>query len=192
MKLRITDATEPEAKAIALAFGNHFETDIEIHDEQGSLLAEYTHTPDEDATSEVKSSGSDLGPTQREETLREEIEDILKGGPEKYRAQEIEVTIPNVEPEIDVSTLDRVDAEKWYDEEDYPESVEVAKDILEDTGYAVFTRRALADPAEAILDVAEEIGADWLSSWPGAAGHPSGRSCSAASLSLSSSTPRFP
>ncbi|NUC74058.1 acyl-CoA carboxylase subunit beta [Haloterrigena sp. SYSU A558-1] len=106
MELRVnTAATDQEAQAIAKALASHFGEEVELYPKRGDeLLA--TATPDESAipadaseaaaealeaatgdggTENAASSGDGLGPTDREERLREEIEDILEGGPEKYR-----------------------------------------------------------------------------------------------------------
>ncbi|SIR93160.1 acyl-CoA carboxylase subunit beta [Natronorubrum thiooxidans] len=97
MELRInTTATEQEAKAIAKALASHFGEDVELYAQGGDdLLASVS--PDvsagdattEPATSETATvdggNAEPLGPTAREETLQAEIDDILEGGPEKYR-----------------------------------------------------------------------------------------------------------
>ncbi|ADB58909.1 Propionyl-CoA carboxylase [Haloterrigena turkmenica DSM 5511] len=107
MELRVnTAATDQEAQAIAKALASHFGEEVELYPKRGDdLLA--TAAPDEseiltdasEAAAEAidaaaagdggsknaASSGDDLGPTDREATLREEIDDILEGGPEKYR-----------------------------------------------------------------------------------------------------------
>ncbi|WP_101297611.1 acyl-CoA carboxylase subunit beta [Halegenticoccus soli] len=81
MKVRIGEgASEDEASAIATALAKHLGVDIEVHvggDDAPSATAEPPETeyPLDD----------DLGPTEREAALRAEIEDILQGGPEKYR-----------------------------------------------------------------------------------------------------------
>ncbi|WP_434531461.1 acyl-CoA carboxylase subunit beta (plasmid) [Haloarcula sp. NS06] len=87
MQVRISDdATESEAQAIAEALATHFEDDITIVVDSGEAVssATYDSARRDEATEQVE---DDLGPTEREETLREEIEDILEGGPEKYKDQ---------------------------------------------------------------------------------------------------------
>ncbi len=79
MKVRIGgDASVEEAEAIAQAMATHAETDIEVYIGDADAPA---------ATSDADLSPieDDLGPTQREETLREQIDDIERGGPEKYK-----------------------------------------------------------------------------------------------------------
>jgi len=78
--------------------------------------------------------------------------------------QAVQVTVLNVEKELDV-----VDAEggtarsgEWYDPTDFPQSVEQAREFFEDAGISVETRREHADPAESILEVAEELGVDLI------------------------------
>ena len=80
MKIRIgADASVEEASAIAQALAAHVDRDVEVFvgdaDEPAAVEPAELEVPIED----------DLGPTEREERLREEIEDILEGGPEKYR-----------------------------------------------------------------------------------------------------------
>ena len=87
MQVRISDdATESEAQAIAEALATHFEDDITLVVDSGESVssATYDGTRQDESTVPVE---DDLGPTEREETLREEIEEILEGGPEKYKEQ---------------------------------------------------------------------------------------------------------
>ncbi|MEM4781852.1 MAG: acyl-CoA carboxylase subunit beta [Halalkalicoccus sp.] len=78
MDVRISaDASEEEASAIAAALAEHVESDVEVYvgdsDEPAALGEARVEYED------------DLGPTEREQRLREEIADIERGGPEKYR-----------------------------------------------------------------------------------------------------------
>jgi len=80
MKIRIGgDASVEEASAIAEALAAHVDSDVEVYlddaDESAAVEAAELEVPLRD----------DLGPTEREERLREEIEDVLAGGPEKYK-----------------------------------------------------------------------------------------------------------
>ena len=83
MNVRINaDATEEEASAIAAALARHVDGEIEVYvgdaDEPTVVrdaVIEEAGDQDED----------DLGPTEREQRLREEIADIERGGPEKYK-----------------------------------------------------------------------------------------------------------
>jgi len=87
MQVRISDdATESEAQAIAEALSTHFEDDITLVIDSGETVASATYdgTPGDEATEQVDDN---LGPTEREENLREEIEKIHEGGPEKYKKQ---------------------------------------------------------------------------------------------------------
>jgi acetyl-CoA carboxylase carboxyltransferase component len=73
-------ATDEEAGAIASALAEHLGADVEVYvgdadDPAATAAAAATSRPDHD----------DFEPTDRERTLREEIADILEGGPEKYR-----------------------------------------------------------------------------------------------------------
>jgi acetyl-CoA carboxylase carboxyltransferase component len=78
MKVYIGEgATSEEASAIASALATHLGTDISIHiGENGEPAA--TATPEYPLV-------DDLGPTEREAAIQAEIEDILQGGPEKYK-----------------------------------------------------------------------------------------------------------
>ncbi|MCO8244023.1 acyl-CoA carboxylase subunit beta [Haladaptatus sp. AB643] len=79
MKVRIGEgATDEEASAIASALAEHVGSEVEVFvgDE-----TEPTVTWDEPG----EPLEDDLGPTEREELLREEIEEIELGGPEKYK-----------------------------------------------------------------------------------------------------------
>ncbi|QZX98965.1 acyl-CoA carboxylase subunit beta [Halobaculum rubrum] len=74
-------ATEEEAGAIASALAEHFGVDIEVYagDDADEPLA-VAEPPEIEYPLD-----DDLGPTDREAALRAEIDDILQGGPEKYR-----------------------------------------------------------------------------------------------------------
>ncbi len=88
MKVRVqTDTDEQVAQAIAKALARNFGEAVEVY-RQGSdtLLAESSAVSEGEDTETVESTlADDLGPTEREERLWEEIADIELGGPEKYR-----------------------------------------------------------------------------------------------------------
>ncbi|WP_458188986.1 acyl-CoA carboxylase subunit beta [Haladaptatus sp. NG-WS-4] len=80
MKVRIGEgATDDEASAIASALAKHVRSEVEVYvgdaDEPTVTWNDPGEPPEED----------DLGPTEREEALWEEIEAIEAGGPEKYK-----------------------------------------------------------------------------------------------------------
>ena len=75
-------ASDEEASAIAAALAEHLGTTIEVHVGDAE---EPTATAEPPAGDEPATEPDDLGPTEREELLREWIEDIERGGPEKYR-----------------------------------------------------------------------------------------------------------
>ena len=90
MKIRVQEDTDEQvANAIAKALARHFETTIEVY-RQGSdeclaaHEAEVTGAEERDPA-QPDEQEEELGPTAREEQLREEIEKIHEGGPEKYR-----------------------------------------------------------------------------------------------------------
>jgi len=72
-------ATPEEAEAIAKSLAEHLGVDVDVHvGERGARRERRTagdRVPLDD----------DLGPTDRERDLQAEIDDILEGGPEKYR-----------------------------------------------------------------------------------------------------------
>ncbi|EMA05120.1 Acetyl-CoA carboxylase, carboxyltransferase component [Haloarcula vallismortis] len=87
MQVRISDdATESEAQAIAEALATHFEDDITLVVDSGEAVgsATYDDAHRDESTEQVD---DDLGPTEREEALRKEIEEIHEGGPKKYKEQ---------------------------------------------------------------------------------------------------------
>ncbi|KAA9396085.1 acyl-CoA carboxylase subunit beta [Haloarcula sp. CBA1130] len=87
MQVRISDdATESEAQAIAEALAAHFEDDVTLVVDSGEAVGSATYDGNGRAES-TEPVDDDLGPTEREETLRKEIEKILEGGPEKYKEQ---------------------------------------------------------------------------------------------------------
>ncbi|MHB9286477.1 acyl-CoA carboxylase subunit beta [Halobacteriales archaeon Cl-PHB] len=89
MKIRVPDdTTEEEAQAIATALATRFQDDVTVRSQAGEALgsASYDGAPSGNGES-APESDEDLGPTEREERLREEIADIYAGGPEKYVEQ---------------------------------------------------------------------------------------------------------
>jgi acetyl-CoA carboxylase carboxyltransferase component len=98
MKVRISDgATVDEASAIASALAERFGDDVDVFVGDADEPAATAEAP-ADATSETPADvgkvaaavedaeiEDDLGPTEREDALWTEIEEILEGGPEKYK-----------------------------------------------------------------------------------------------------------
>jgi len=91
VKVRIgADATDDEAAAIAAALSTHVEESVEVYVGDATSPS-VTRAPDETADSAAgeqiagNGAGDDHGPTEREQQLLREIEDIEAGGPEKYR-----------------------------------------------------------------------------------------------------------
>jgi acetyl-CoA carboxylase carboxyltransferase component len=87
-------ATEEEAGAIASALAAHLDSTVEVYvgdaaDPAATAPAPGESPPDDGryGSPEGRDDGDDLGPTDRDRTLREEIADIFDGGPEKYRAR---------------------------------------------------------------------------------------------------------
>ena len=76
-------------------------------------------------------------------------------------AEDVEAVILNVYEGFEASgEAGRVDSEDVWDEENYPDSVGVVEDRLESAGISVSKRREHGDPAESILEVAEELDVD--------------------------------
>ena len=91
MKIRIQDGTSEEAaNAIATALAERFADDVEVYREgSDDPLLTITHEREPRGTvsggvPERQPQPEDLGPTEREQKLWEEIADIERGGPEKY------------------------------------------------------------------------------------------------------------
>ncbi|WP_340100486.1 acyl-CoA carboxylase subunit beta [Salinibaculum salinum] len=89
MKIRVsTETTEEQAQAIAQALAAQFEDDVTVTDKDGTEVtsADY-ESPPEEASADTSPPQEDLGPTEREEELWKEIEEIELGGHEKYKDQ---------------------------------------------------------------------------------------------------------
>ncbi|RYJ13635.1 acyl-CoA carboxylase subunit beta [Halogeometricum borinquense] len=81
MKVRIgADASDEEASAIAGALARHLGTAVEVYADGEDAPAATAEAP----TTQYPLD-DELEPTEREAALREEIRDILEGGPKKYR-----------------------------------------------------------------------------------------------------------
>ncbi|THE66439.1 acyl-CoA carboxylase subunit beta [Salinadaptatus halalkaliphilus] len=119
MKVRIAQqATEAEASAIANALAEHLGTAIEVYVGEGDDPTATAAGGDEQrptdaaderpATTTANDEATADGPTDRERRLREEIDDILEGGPQKYKQQ--------LGEEGKLFVRDRL--ELWFDGED--------------------------------------------------------------------------
>jgi len=113
VKVRIgADATDDEAAAIAAALSSHVEESVEVYVGDADSPSA-TRAPDEttDAAPEERvagnGAGDDLGPTEREQQLLREIDDIEAGGPEKYRER--------LDEQGKLFVRERLDL--WFDEE---------------------------------------------------------------------------
>jgi acetyl-CoA carboxylase carboxyltransferase component len=89
MKVHVGDAaTESEASAIAAALAEHTGQSIEVFVEGADEPLASESPPAQQTPGSQASRGTtaeDLGPTEREEQLLEEIADIEQGGPERYK-----------------------------------------------------------------------------------------------------------
>lgn len=78
-----------------------------------------------------------------------------------YASESVEVSILNVLQEFEVSDeYGRTDSEDLYDEKDIPKSAVVISDYFEDQDISASLQRKHGDPAEEIIDVADELDAD--------------------------------
>ncbi|WP_330630132.1 acyl-CoA carboxylase subunit beta [Halocatena halophila] len=103
MKVRIdADASEEEARATAAALARHAVEEVEVYvgDEEAPAVV---HTADEVGTAVP---ADDVGPTDREIELLEEIARIEGGGPEKYKER--------LDEQGKLFVRDRLDL--WFDE----------------------------------------------------------------------------
>ena len=76
-------------------------------------------------------------------------------------ADEVETVILNVYEGFEVSGEGgRVDSEDVWNEENYPESVDVVEDRLREAGVSTSRRREHGDPAKVIVEVAAELDVD--------------------------------
>jgi len=103
MRVRIAaGADDDEAVAISTALAEHLDESVSVyvgdeteptavHDLEEDAVAPTDGGPtarnDERDRPDADRSDADLGPTEREERLWDEIDDILEGGPEKYKEQ---------------------------------------------------------------------------------------------------------
>ncbi|MCU4752256.1 acyl-CoA carboxylase subunit beta [Halobacteria archaeon AArc-curdl1] len=118
MNVRIgPGASEEEASAIATALAEYVGDQVQVYvgeaDEPTATVSP-PETTDEDGTPveeggpETTGAAEELGPTEREERLLEEIEEIYEGGHEKYKVQ-----LPD---EGKLFVRDRIDL--WFDGDD--------------------------------------------------------------------------
>ncbi len=84
MKVHVTEGTtEEQARAIAEALASQYYDDVTVLTDGGEELADVAyHGP-----GHVPGPEPEMGPTEREEKLWEEIAEIHEGGPEKYKKQ---------------------------------------------------------------------------------------------------------
>ncbi|TKX75388.1 acyl-CoA carboxylase subunit beta [Halorubrum sp. GN11_10-6_MGM] len=81
MKVHVgASATPEEAEAIAVSLAEHLGVDVDVHVGDGETPVASAEPPETSYPLD-----DDLGPTDRERDLRDEIADIREGGPEKYR-----------------------------------------------------------------------------------------------------------
>jgi acetyl-CoA carboxylase carboxyltransferase component len=89
--VRVSGPTPEEAEAIARALAARFGESVRVFDaDGGDPIAESDPPAGGVSGRESEESDAEMGPTDREERLRDEIDDILRGGPEKYRERQRE------------------------------------------------------------------------------------------------------
>ena len=110
MKVRISEgASAEEASAIAAALAEHVGDDVEVYVGRSDEPAASHDAPEgETDESDVPEEYADLGPTEREELLLEQIEEIMEGGPAKYK--------DTLHEEDKLFVRDRLDL--WFDSDD--------------------------------------------------------------------------
>ncbi len=87
MNVRVSGETSTdEAQAIAIAIAERFGHPVTVMDRSGEELASAPAEPTEEPASDAVEA-DELGPTERERRLTEEIEEIHQGGPERYREE---------------------------------------------------------------------------------------------------------
>jgi acetyl-CoA carboxylase carboxyltransferase component len=140
MRIRVPDdTTDEQAQAIAEAMATHYQDEVTVVLASGDELgqAAFDGTPSESTPEPAKEFDDDLGPTEREDLLREQIAAIMEGGPEKYKEQ-----LPE---ENKLFVRDRIDL--WFGEEGF---------LFEDGRFAEFD----ADdqlPADGLITGAAEF-----------------------------------
>ncbi|MFB6223769.1 MAG: acyl-CoA carboxylase subunit beta [Haloarcula sp.] len=89
MRIRVPDdTTEENAQAIAKAIASHYGNDVTVIGDGGDEITTVSHNGTAASSGDTQpQQDRDLGPTTREEALIEEIEEIIEGGPEKYKEQ---------------------------------------------------------------------------------------------------------
>ncbi|MFB6170500.1 MAG: carboxyl transferase domain-containing protein, partial [Haloarculaceae archaeon] len=89
MDIRIgADATEEEAAAVAAALAGHIADEVAVYlGDETEPAVRSAASGGADAAATEPDETEDLGPTERERQLLEEIADIERGGPEKYKAR---------------------------------------------------------------------------------------------------------
>lgn len=74
--------------------------------------------------------------------------------------ENVRVVLLSVFEEFNMTDDSTVKSEDFYEEDEYPESVDIARSVLEEKDIPVEIRREHGDPTEQILSVADSIGAD--------------------------------
>ncbi|OAQ52012.1 hypothetical protein HTG_13605 [Natrinema mahii] len=87
MRVKIaSETTDAQARAIAEAMASKYREDVTVVDDGGAELASASADGGADEPADLEPE-PELGPTAREEALLAEIDEILAGGPEKYKDQ---------------------------------------------------------------------------------------------------------
>ncbi len=95
---------------------------------------------------------------QRAEQAARDVTDLPRD------PEDIEVVAFNVDQPYSVGDGGgRVSSEEFFDEADYPESMDAAIEVLEEAGISVDRQRTHGDATEEILAAADEFDADMIS-----------------------------
>lgn len=101
-----------------------------------------------------------LVPVSDNEEQARRIETTLEELP--FDRSETRVTVLNVFKEFEVAGAEwsKIESEEFYEEDEFPAVVASVASNLESQGFTVDVRREHGDPAEIIIEVADEIDAD--------------------------------
>jgi acetyl-CoA carboxylase carboxyltransferase component len=88
MDVRVADPTAEEAEAIARALATRFGERVRVFDGRDRDADPVAEADPPENVARTTAAADDAGPTDREAALWDEIEDILQGGPAKYRERQ--------------------------------------------------------------------------------------------------------
>lgn len=102
-----------------------------------------------------------LLPVDRNETRTKRAAEAVTDLPRD--PENVEVLILNVDEPYDAGDgTGRVSSEELFDETDFPETVDIALEILEEAGISADKQRVHGSPTEEILAMADQLDADLI------------------------------